>query len=335
MLSRAKIRQFLFGARTVSDKRWQQRSPGVYVFNYHRIGDARFSEFDPNVFSCTSEQFEQHLRFYKQEFTVVNESELLSLLDSNKPITKPYALITFDDGYIDSYQHAFPLLKKHDLSAVFFVVTEYTDGGSFAWWDEVAWLVKHCQLSQLKLEHWPDAVDLTGKNETQNIRKVLYAFKADQQFSMDEKLAQLRVLCKAPVLPGSNSLFANWQQLKEMADAGMTIGSHTQSHPILAHLTPQQQRIELHESRMFIQDQLSNSVSMLAYPVGRTDSFTEQTQEMAKQCGYRLAFSFMNGINTKLTEQSAYSLKRISVDDNKSVDSLKVQVMALHDKLAR
>ncbi|UPW19203.1 polysaccharide deacetylase family protein [Agarivorans sp. TSD2052] len=333
MLNKAKIRQLIFGKRSISDKRWQQRLPGIYVFNYHRIGDARSSDFDPNVFSCTAEQFEQHLLFYKQQFDVLNEAQLLSLLDSQQAITKPYALITFDDGYIDSYQQAFPLLKKHGLSAMFFVVTEYTNGGSLAWWDEVAWLVKHSKVSQLKLEHWANAVDLSGKNEKQNIRKMLFAFKADQQYTMEQKLVQLRAICKAPALQNSLSLFANWQQLQEMAASGMTIGSHTRSHPILAHLEPDQQREELDESRRYIENQLNSSVCMLAYPVGSTDSFTEVTQMLAKETGYRLAFSFMNGINKQLDEQSAYSLKRISVDGNKSVDSLKVQIMELNSKL--
>ncbi|WP_406610360.1 polysaccharide deacetylase family protein [Agarivorans sp. JK6] len=332
MLNKAKIRQFFFGKRSVSQKRWQQRVPGIYVFNYHRIGDARFSEFDPNVFSCTAEQFEQHLLFYKQEFEVLDEAALIALLDSGEAITKPYALITFDDGYIDSYQYAFPLLTKHQLSAVFFVVTEYTNGGIFAWWDEVAWLVKHCQSNTLKLKHWSHAVDLSGKNQTQNIRKLLYAFKEDHSFSMEEKLDMLKAECKAPPMPSSHSLFANWQQLKEMAEGGMTIGSHTRSHPILAHLSLEQQREELTQSRDFIESKLGTAVSMLAYPVGRTDSFTEQTQALAQECGYRLAFSFMNGINTQLGAQSAYQLKRISVDGNKEVDSLKVQVMELNTK---
>jgi len=329
MLNRATIRQFFLGS--VYKKRWKQRLPGIYVFNYHRIGDARGSEFDPNVYSCTAEVFEQHLRFYQQEFEVLNEASLFALLESGADITKPYALITFDDGYMDCYTQAFPLLKKHGLSALFFVVTEYTDGGIMAWWDEVAWLVKHSRASQLKLQHWTSAVDLSGKNQTQNIRKLLFAFKADHSYSMEEKLAQLKRECQAPPLPKAPNLFANWQQLKDMADNGMTIGSHTRSHPILAHLTKEQQRQELSQSRSYIESQLARPIYTLAYPVGRADSFTEQTQLLAKQSGYRVAFSFMTGINFKLDQSSAFALKRISVDGNKSVEALKMQILSLND----
>ena len=96
-----------------SNLMWPMLPNGIYCFNYHRIGDEATSQFDPNVFSCTAEQFEQHIKFYKAEFTVISVDELIIKINNNSPIDKKYAVITFDDGYIDNYSIAFPILKKH------------------------------------------------------------------------------------------------------------------------------------------------------------------------------------------------------------------------------
>ena len=98
---------------------WPILPNGIYCFNYHRIGNEENSQFDPNVFSCTAERFEQHIKFYHAEFTVISIENLIDLIENNSPLDKKYALITFDDGYIDNYSVAFPILKKHNITAAF------------------------------------------------------------------------------------------------------------------------------------------------------------------------------------------------------------------------
>ncbi len=98
--------------------RWRFLSPGLYVFNYHRIGDSSITAFDPNVFSCDEEHFDAHLKLIASRFRVINTSELLELIESGARITEHLAMITFDDGYADNYSKAFPLLAARDLPAV-------------------------------------------------------------------------------------------------------------------------------------------------------------------------------------------------------------------------
>src|SRR3974390_3781898 len=96
-----------------------------------------------------------------------------------------------------------------------------------------------------------------------------------------------------------------------MIAGGMAIGSHTHSHPTLSKLEPGEQLQELTQSRAILKKQLGIDVDTLAYPFGATSSFSEKTQKLAEEAGYRAAFSFHGGTNLPgLTRR--YDIKRVA-----------------------
>lgn len=308
--------------------KWQRRPAGVYCFNYHRIGLAADSEFDPNVFSCTPQRFEQHLSLFQKNFDVISIDELIALQRSQQRVTERLAVLTFDDGYIDNYQLAYPMLKAAGLTAGFFVSTDYVDQPQIPWWDEVGWIVRHASSRTVKLAHWPSSVNIADGTIRMRVRRLLKAVKLDNSMPMVEKLRQLKQALQLEplVMPAPTELFVNWLQLKEMADNGMHIGSHTLSHNILAHLSSEQQLVELTQSKQRLETMLQRPVSSVAYPVGGADSFTSSTQGLAQQAGYQLAFSFISGINAQLGLMNRYRLCRFPIDENASVWQLKQMV---------
>ena len=82
---------------------WPLRGNGLYCFNFHRIGNADNTAFDPCVFSCDVDSFKKYLDFFKKNFRVIALAELYSLIREGRPINEKLALITFDDGYRDNY----------------------------------------------------------------------------------------------------------------------------------------------------------------------------------------------------------------------------------------
>ncbi|OYW11516.1 MAG: polysaccharide deacetylase, partial [Planctomycetales bacterium 12-60-4] len=97
---------------------------GLLVLNYHRIGDGRHSPLDRNLWSATTEEFEQQVRAISRNFDVVGIDDLDSLVRHPRG---RYVLITFDDGYLDNYTEAFPILKSYNAKGVFFVTTGFLD----------------------------------------------------------------------------------------------------------------------------------------------------------------------------------------------------------------
>ena len=103
-----------------------------------------------------------------------------------------------------------------------------------------------------------------------------------------------------------------------MIAGGMAIGSHTHSHHVLSQLGPEQQRQELTHSRELLTEKLGVNVDAVAYPVGGTACFSEQTQSLAKKTGYSIAFSFYGGINLP-GQTASYDVKRVGVGNQSQI----------------
>ena len=303
---------------------WRYRPNGLFCFNYHRIGDPSNSQFDPNVFSCNEYVFEEHLKFYKSNFDIVTIEELNTLRQSDKKLSNRFALLTFDDGYIDNYTLAYPLLKEYQVPAVFFIATDFIEKNIIPWWDEIAFLIKNSHQISLQLDNWETPISLTSTSKNDYIKEVLQLIKLDSSKLMDEKIICLKraLNLKADYSTPHKNLFMNWEMLKEMQDNGMTVGSQSCSHSIMSHLSSEDQRYEALHSKNILSEQMGKDVTCFAYPVGGVSAFTKTTEKILEEYNYTLAFSFIAGINRTLNNNN-FHLKRFSVDGNCCVEQLK------------
>src|SRR3954470_23470744 len=87
-------------------------SPCLLVLCYHRIGNAEDTEYDPDVYSATAEELSNQITYLKQTYGIATVEEVLEGFSRNTwKGTK--VLLTFDDGYLDNYTTAFPVLQSH------------------------------------------------------------------------------------------------------------------------------------------------------------------------------------------------------------------------------
>ncbi|WOH36642.1 polysaccharide deacetylase family protein [Thalassotalea fonticola] len=304
---------------------WHFKPHGLYVFNYHRIGDENDTAFDPHLFSCTQEHFKEQLEFYKNNFEVINIETLNSLIHSNKKINKRLALITFDDGYLDNYLHAYPLLKAANLPACFFIATDFIDQQKVPWWDEIAWLLKNNELHQEFIKKWQLPNGFQTLDSREQIYLLLKKVKSDTKTTMEEKLIQIRMdlnIDERQVMP-KEQLFMDWDMVREVSANGITIGSHTCSHRILSHLEEQEQTFEILQSKQKLETQLNGQpVRSFAYPVGGETSYNKSSTKCLEEFEYQMAFTFLPGINTRLNK-NRFTLKRFAISDNCNVETLK------------
>src|SRR5262245_780264 len=110
------------GLRSLSGRvfRWS----GVLALNYHRVGDGSQSMFDRGLWSATAEAFVDQIRFCKAHFDIISPADLPDVLARGRG---RYILVTFDDGYRDNYEVAFPILKGEGVPATFFVASGFID----------------------------------------------------------------------------------------------------------------------------------------------------------------------------------------------------------------
>ncbi len=200
------------------------------------------------------------------------------------------ACITFDDGYADNHDVALPILQRHGLTATFFIATGFLDGGRM-WNDTIIETVRRSPLPLLDLSglglglHPLGAVAERQAAIAALIGQIKYRPPAER-VSLTEQLAQLAQV----QLP--RQLMMSSGQVQSMHRAGMQIGAHTVSHPILARLDPQQARDEIQASRDVLEHLLGERVGLFAYPNGKPgEDYSPENVELVRSLGFDAAVS--------------------------------------------
>src|SRR5207245_2076237 len=81
--------------------------------------------------------FEQQIAWLKRNMRLLCEHELIEIMDSRRYPSEPCALITFDDGYLDNYTLAYPILKRLGAPAIFFIPSYLIESRTVGWWDQI------------------------------------------------------------------------------------------------------------------------------------------------------------------------------------------------------
>jgi peptidoglycan/xylan/chitin deacetylase (PgdA/CDA1 family) len=207
-----------------------------------------------------------------------------------------HALITFDDGYLDNYTVAFPLLKQHGLRAAFFVVSSFVGTSFVPWWDEIAYLLRHTRQTTFDPGLGRDRIVPIQPDREMAIARIVELYKSDENRDPAGFLRLLRKHTEVN-LPIDARHFLNWDEARTMAAAGMEIGAHSHTHPLMGKLSVEAQKEELGRSKQILEEQIGRPITSLAYPVGSKNDFTDETKRIAKEAGYDLAFSFYGGVN--------------------------------------
>jgi peptidoglycan/xylan/chitin deacetylase (PgdA/CDA1 family) len=295
----------------------------LLVLNYHRVLDPRDCAFDHGVISATPDEFYEQLSYIKSHFRVTGLAELLEQLEGGS-VTGFRIMITFDDGYLDNYQNAFPVLRTLGLPAVFFLPTSYIDTSRVPWWDQIAHLLRRSHQRTIRLDY-PDAytVSLEGQSLEESIRRVLLLYKSPGVRDTERFLEMLERECGVSRLECADPpLFLNWEQAREMLGHGMDFGSHTHSHRVLSKLSEEGQIEELKKSRELLERHLNTPLKSLAIPVGLRHTFNQSTERALRAARYEVAFSFYGGVN-RVNALRRFDVRRTGVDRNMSLAMLR------------
>lgn len=285
----------------------------IVVINYHRIKQHRKSHytlFDDEVFGPDQEEFDRQIKWLANNTTIVTESDLIAMVqDRRVPIGKT-VLITFDDGYIDNYTLALPVLRKYKVPAIFFIPTQAIEERRLGWWDCISFFLKTTRRSEIVV----DGVNLYPQHQRREAIEFVLNLVRRDKFAVSDLLDKLCTACQVdyPSLHRQDAELMTWEHLQEMVGNGMSIGAHTHSHQILANLQFSQQEDEIKRSKTIIEQKLNSIVRSMSYPVGTYRHFNADTKKIARTAGFELAFSFLTGINIS-GFVDPMDVKRISV----------------------
>jgi peptidoglycan/xylan/chitin deacetylase (PgdA/CDA1 family) len=286
---------------------------GVLVLNYHRVGDHTSHPFDHALWSASGELLDGQLAVLAAEAEVIGPGEIEQAQRERRKGRR--VLITFDDGYRDNFEIAYPLLRRHRLTATFFLATDFIDHPHVAWWDEIAWMVRKASAQTLAPADWlPEPLPLDAAAADATIAALTARYKMLESDRSEPFLEHLATAagsgrCDASV---AKDMWMSWEMAREMRRGGMTIGGHTATHPVLARIPEQRQEAEIASCALRIEQEIGEPMRWFAYPVGSRDSFTAQTQEILGRRGVELAFSFYGGF-ARFARWQALDVRRTHV----------------------
>jgi len=299
------------------------RKNDLTILAYHRVLDFDDSfPFDIELISARPDQFEEQLKYIKKYYNPLTMEQLCELHKNKSVLPDKSIVITFDDGFIDNYNIAFPLLKKYEIPATIFVSTGYIGSESTFWFDKLACLVLNNEIivSENNL-----LFEIINNNTSSSKRLILeQCLEKIKSVSDSDRLSILNDLFDSNknILDNSEcakySSILSWDNVKEMNKSLMSFGSHTVSHPVLSQLSESEKYHEMTDSKRMLEDQLKIPIETIAYPVGTESAFDKSVIESAKKSGYELGITYVHGTN-KWPLLDPFTIRRLHVEHYTSI----------------
>jgi peptidoglycan/xylan/chitin deacetylase (PgdA/CDA1 family) len=281
------------------------RSRRFQILAYHKVSADPHPFFEP----VHPAVFDQQMWFLKRCYRVM---DLMELVDRSRRGDVPdrAVAITFDDGYGDNYDNAFPILKKYQLPATIFVATGVIGTDQALWHDRVfdSFRFTTRRRARLKTTEVPELVLQTAEARHRSLTLVLNVakkmFGETRKKFVDEVESALE-----PDLSGlARHRMLSWKQVREMHRAGIAFGSHTVSHTVVTRIPREKLVEELQVSKRQLSEHLGAPVRAFAYPNGHATDYNSDVKAAVKDCGYDCAVTAEPGFNDAFSDP--YELKR-------------------------
>ncbi len=292
-------------------------APWLSILTYHRFPYHDGHEaFDEGVIDTSAEEFEQHLTCLKRHFTLVGVDELCEFAAGGS--LPPNALaITFDDGYLDNYSQALPILKKHGCKAIFFVGSSFIGEPRLYWWDRDAYQLKQSQRAVVELSY-PSPLRLELADRDGAVVKLLRFIKLRRALDMERLLSELTAATgvawtRERELEFASRLLMTWDHVRALKAAGMDVESHTRTHRVLQSLPADGLRRELEGSRGELEQQLGVAPRALAYPIGKPIHRDSPIRKELARAGYRIGLTNGTGPTPTWRRCDPYDIRRQTV----------------------
>jgi peptidoglycan/xylan/chitin deacetylase (PgdA/CDA1 family) len=298
------IRSRYEGARSgtgrLLHRSWRRRTqPTGRILCYHRVNNDR----DPYFPSIPVDVFEHQMRHIARYHRVVPLTQLVEHLVSRS--TEAVLAITFDDGYRDNFENAFPALKRYSLPATIFLTTGSLDSGEPLWFERLASAIRTTSRECLDVEHSsPRRLWLRSQDERLRANKELFTHLR-QMLGDERQLCLTKILrdLNPPDEAGRRNTMLAWDQVRLMKHHGVEFGGHTVTHPYLSRLPSEKVAWEVSECKRRIEAELQSEVIHFAYPNGRTEDFTSLSKATLRNAGYQTAVTTIWGVNDATTDR--------------------------------
>lgn len=279
------------------------------ILMYHRVVKEPFRDcLDPAMF-VSSKAFEMHIKEISQFFDIV---PLEAIAEAN--LKKRLCAITFDDGWADNYDFAFPILKKYNIPATIFIPVNMIGSKKKFWFQSIWDICSQAGKNGLQVDciRYFNTVIPAWKPEyidVEQIDKLISELKHLPAQELNDLAEQ--AYRSLGLTPESDGYILNWEQVREMSKNGITFGSHGLNHYILPSLSREMKKKEIFDSFGILKEKGISVSSFFSFPNGDWDN---ESLALVKEAGYKGALTTRVGYNTAQTDP--FLLNRIAVHDD-------------------
>ncbi len=314
------LASFLHLAGVNSWKLGRYSRDDIAVLMYHRVIPK--NEMGPAVQTgmvVEPETLDLHLRYLRNNFEMIPLSYLtLGQHDYAQDLRKkPLCALTFDDGWYDFYEYAYPILKMHMAPATVFLPTDFIGTERWFWTDRVGFLLDRVAHSWERTECTLPSSDpllrelvcISGTHEMR-LERAIALLKPYGIEKIEGVLSELSATLGGE-LASAGRAFLSWEEVLEMSHSGLVcFGSHTAGHPLLTTLTEDQAQHELRKSMDVLNARKVTNSNFIpfSYPNG---NYSERLSEMVREAGYHLAVTTQYGWHHR--GANPYTIKRIAI----------------------
>jgi peptidoglycan/xylan/chitin deacetylase (PgdA/CDA1 family) len=299
------------------------------ILMFHRVRPRLEQSFEPNRGLEISARFlDQLLRHLRQRgHDILSLDEALAALRSGEARARPFAVLTFDDGYRDLVEHALPVLERHRAPFTAYVTAGFAEGAARLWWVELEEAIRRLNHIDVIAGGRRFARSCATPREKSDAFADLYWLL--REGGEEELLRVAQELCaQAGVEPRrlTSRLCLDWRGLETLARHELaTIGAHSLTHPRLAKLDIAAAMHEMWDSRAAIQRELNVDARHFCYPVGDPSSAGTREFDLAAELKFDSAVTTRPGMIFPEHRHHPHALPRLSVNGrHQSLDALDI-----------
>lgn len=300
----------------------------LLVLTYHGVSAP---EHCPPLFTqLPVHLFREQLIFIKRHYQAISIDDLVLSLRERKQLPERSVLLTFDDGFMNNYKVAFPLLTEFNLPAVIYLTTDYIDTDQHLWFDELFLSLKTALENQIDLE---SIEELFSVFDLPNDLAELYPLLSNQlkRKPLEERLrliSKLKNKSPAKLDPmHENFNLLTWKQVKEMQASGLiSFGVHTATHRIVSELDQEEWHNEIAAPKKRLSEILNTEIATFCYPNGIPNlDFNKKHEQYLLEQGYVCSFSTAESLSDAHYEPFRIARVPVGNDLSSEKDFFKLQ----------
>jgi peptidoglycan/xylan/chitin deacetylase (PgdA/CDA1 family) len=314
-LTRAKLELAYFSGYA---RIMQRRAGGAgVILRFERVRPRRAGRFQPlRSHEITPKFLDRTIRALKRwKFDVVSMDEVCSRAVT---LAQPrrFVSLTFDGGYKDLMNSAYPVLSKHGVPFTVYLPTAFPDGLGEAWWLALEQMIAREDRISLVMDRKERRFDIGGVAE----KNQLYDFLGGWMRSLQPQELSFAIndLCKrysVDLAALSRQTSMDWEDLGKLAaDPLVTIGSATVNYPVLSNLKDADALREMTMGRAVAEAAFRRKVGHFAYPFGDRAAFRRQHVALADEAGFTSAVTGISGVVESEGRTRLHALPRIAWD---------------------